>query len=75
MSTEEPKRDHNDGPHTASTHNVTVPLTLRSQGLHSAEEVGELSGGGRNIRNASKQHSILTNRQPLVASAQPDNPT
>jgi hypothetical protein len=58
MSAEEPTRDNYDRSHASSTQNVIVPVTLRSQGLHSAEEVGELSGGGEHRSNTSKQHSI-----------------
>jgi hypothetical protein len=58
MSAEEPTRDNHDRPHVSSTQNVIVPVTLRSQGLHSAEEAGELSGGGgEHCSNTSKQHS------------------
>jgi hypothetical protein len=57
MSAEEPARDHYDRPHVPSAQNVVVPVTLRSQGLHSAEEAGELSGGGEHRSNTSKQHS------------------
>lgn len=67
MSAEEP-RDPNDGPHTASTHNVNVPLTLRSQGLHPAEEVGELSGGGEHNEHGSKPTTQHTNSSPAASS-------
>ena len=49
MSTasQEPTRDTADSGHVASsTQNVIVPVTQRSQGIHAAEEAGELSGGG-----------------------------
>lgn len=48
MSTasQEPTRDTSDSGHVASTQNVIVPVTQPSQGIHAAEEAGELSGGG-----------------------------
>jgi hypothetical protein len=48
MSTvsQEPARDAIDSANVASTQNVVVPVTQHSQGIHAAEEAGELSGGG-----------------------------
>jgi hypothetical protein len=56
MSTasQEPTRDDTDSAHVASTQNVIVPVAQRSQGIHAAEEAGELSGGGELHKHASK---------------------
>ena len=59
MSTasQEPTRDHTNSADVASTQNVVVPVTKRSQGIHFVEEAGELSGGGEHRKHAIK--SIL----------------
>ena len=64
MSTasQEPTRDTSDSGNVASTQNVIVPVTQPSQGIHAAEEAGELSGGGehsKQFQQASK-HNMLT---------------
>ena len=46
MSTasQEPTRDTSDSGHVSSTQNVIVPVIQHSQGIHAAEEAGELGG-------------------------------
>lgn len=65
MSTasQEPTRDTSDSEHVASsTQNVIVPVTQRSQGIHAAEEAGELSGGGEHSKQCQQitQYHMLT---------------
>ena len=67
MSTasQEPTRDTADSGHvTSSTQNVIVPVTQRSQGIHAAEEAGELSGGGEHSKQFQQatQYHMLTNQ-------------
>jgi hypothetical protein len=67
MSTasQEPTRDTADSGHVASsTQNVIVPVTQRSQGIHAAEEAGELSGGGER----SKQRQLISKDYILTVS-------
>ena len=66
MSTasQEPTRDTSDSGNVASTQNVIVPVTQPSQGIHAAEEAGELSGGGEHSKQFQQvtQHHMLTNQ-------------
>lgn len=52
MSTasQEPTRDTSDSGNVTSTQNVIVPMAQPSQGIHAAEEAGELSGGGEHSK-------------------------
>ena len=60
MSTasQEPTRDTADSGHvaSASTQNVVVPVTQHSQGIHAAEEAGELSRGGGGGEHSKQRH-------------------
>lgn len=71
MSTasQEPTRDNADSAHVAPTHNVVLPVTQRSQGLHTADEAGELSGGGEHHKHASEQ-TIQHADKSIAASSQ-----
>jgi len=53
-ASQEPTRDNTDSAHVASTQNVIVPVTQRSQGTHAAEEAGELSAGGELHQHTNK---------------------
>ena len=67
MSTasQEPIRDTVDSGNVASsTQNAIVPVMQRSQGIHAAEEAGELSGGGEH----SKQRQLISKDYILTVS-------